>query len=121
MFFQQVLAVAALATAATAQTLNIPTRVGSIISLPSPSTISGSVDMGNREYDRGRACDTDADTGSDSAVFILNNGATLSNVIIGPNQLEGIHCKGACTLRNVWFRDVCEGKLSILKIQGGTV
>jgi hypothetical protein len=68
--------------------------------------------MGNREYDRGRPCDSDEDTGSDSAVFILENGATLSNVIIGKNQLEGIHCKGACTLKNVWFRDVCEGQYS---------
>jgi hypothetical protein len=48
---------------ASAQSLNIPTRVGSIVSLPSPSVISGSVDLGNREYDRGRACDNDDDTG----------------------------------------------------------
>ncbi|KAJ4404077.1 hypothetical protein N0V91_006187 [Didymella pomorum] len=96
------------------QTLNIPTRSGSIVSLASPSVISGSKDMGNKEYDRGRACDTDADTGSDSAVFILENGATLSNVIIGANQLEGVHCKGACTLKNVWFRDVCEDAISAL-------
>jgi hypothetical protein len=95
---------------AAGQTLNIPTRVGSIVSLASPSVITGTKDMGNKEYDRGRACDTDADTGSDSAVFILENGATLSNVIIGTNQLEGVHCKGACTLKNVWFRDVCEGE-----------
>ena len=47
-----------------AQTLNIPTRSGSIISLAAPSTISGSVDYGNKEFDRGRACDTDADTGA---------------------------------------------------------
>ena len=46
-----------------AQTLNIPSRVGSIVSLPSPSVIKGSVDLGNREYDRGRACDSDDDTG----------------------------------------------------------
>ena len=110
MHFQTTLVAAALATLASAQTLNIPTRVGSIISLAKPSTISGSVDLGNKEYDRGVACDTDADTGSDSAVFILNDGATLSNVIIGVKQLEGVHCKGACTLKNVWFRDVCEGK-----------
>lgn len=95
---------------AAAQTLNIPSRSGSIVSLSSPMTISGSRDFGNAEYDRGRECDTDEDTGSESAVFILENGATLSNVIIGPNQLEGVHCKGACTLRNVWFRNVCEGR-----------
>lgn len=100
---------AAVACLASAQTLNIPTRSGSIISLSAPSTISGSKDYANKEYDRGRDCDSDDDTGSDSAVFILENGATLSNVIIGARALEGVHCKGACTLKNVWFRDVCEG------------
>ena len=106
MRFEIVILSAAVGLAA-GQTLNIPSRVGSIVSLASPSVISGSKDMGNKEYDRGRPCDTDADTGSDSAVFILENGATLS---IGVNQLEGIHCKAACTLKNVWFRDVCEGE-----------
>ncbi|KAL3478346.1 pectate lyase [Aspergillus californicus] len=114
MFMRQIIPALALSSVALGQTLNIPTRVGSIISLASPSVISGSVDLGNREYDRGRECDTDADTGSDSAVFILKNGATLSNVIIGPNQLEGIHCEAACTLKNVWFRDVCEDAISAL-------
>lgn len=96
-----------------AQTLNIPTRSGSIVSLASPSVISGSKDFGNKEFDRGQACDSDEDTGSSNAVFILNDGATLSNVIIGANSLEGVHCKGACTLKNVWFRDVCEGQFCV--------
>lgn len=105
------LVLASICALGSAQTLNIPTRVGSIVTLSSPSSISGVKDFGNKEFDRGQACDTDADTGSDNAVFILENGATLSNVIIGANQLEGVHCKGACTLKNVWFRDVCEGKI----------
>jgi len=118
------LSLCALAGLSAAQTLKIPTRVGSIVSLSKPSTISGSFDGGNREFDRGRPCNSDDDTGSDSAVFILNNGAKLSNVIIGKNALEGVHCKGACTLTNVWFRDVCEDAISALGngdvlIQGG--
>jgi hypothetical protein len=124
MHFTQVQLAALVAAFASAQTLNIPSRVGNIVSLPSPSVISGSVDLGNREFDRGQPCDSDADTGSDSAVFILNDGATLSNVIIGANALEGVHCKGSCTVRNVWFRDVCEDAVSALGtgnvlIQGG--
>lgn len=110
MHFQQVIATLALATAASAQTLSIPARVGTVTSLPTPSTISGSIDLGNREYDRGRDCNNDDDTGDENAVFILKDGASLSNVIIGARQLEGIHCKGKCTLKNVWFRDVCEGE-----------
>ncbi|KAK7728620.1 hypothetical protein SLS57_002509 [Botryosphaeria dothidea] len=88
------------------------------------NTISGSKDFGNQEFDRGRACDSDDDTGSASAVFILKNGASISNVIIGADALEGVHCEGACTLTNVWFRDVCEDAISALGsgnvlIQGG--
>ncbi|KAK7429838.1 hypothetical protein QQZ08_003683 [Neonectria magnoliae] len=124
MHFQSALATLALATAASAQSLNIPARVGTVTSLPTPSTISGSIDLGNREYDRGRDCDNDEDTGGENAVFVLTDGAALSNVIIGARQLEGIHCKGRCTLTNVWFRDVCEDAISALGngnvlIQGG--
>jgi hypothetical protein len=117
MQFTAALAAAVLATVASAQTLNIPTRVGSIVSLPSTSNIAAgkSFDGGNKEYDlAGKTCDSDDDGGSTGAVFVLENGATLSNVIIGVNQLEGVHCKAACTLKNVWFRDVCEDAISIL-------
>jgi pectate lyase len=41
------------------------------------------------------------------------NGGSLSNVIIGPNQIEGIHCQGACTLTNVWWSEVCEDAFTI--------
>lgn len=112
-FFHVQLA-ALVAGLSSAQTLNIPTRVGSVVALAAPSTISGSVDFGNREFDRGRPCDSDEDTGSESAVFILQNGASISNVIIGGNALEGVHCLGACTLTNVWFRKVCEDAVSVL-------
>ncbi|KAL3425889.1 pectate lyase [Phlyctema vagabunda] len=121
----QIAAVSALfAALGSAQTLNIPTRSGSIVSLSAPSSISGVKDFGNKEFDRGRACNSDDDTGSASAVFILKNGATLSNVIIGANALEGVHCEGACTLKNVWFRDVCEDAITLkgtgtVLIQGG--
>ncbi|KAJ4379540.1 hypothetical protein N0V86_004721 [Didymella sp. IMI 355093] len=110
----QVQLAALVASIAAAQTLNIPSRVGEIVSLPEPSVITGSVDLGNAEFDRGQPCDSDEDTGSDNAVFILEDGASLSNVIIGADALEGVHCTGSCTLTNVWFRDVCEDAISVL-------
>lgn len=114
MHFSAAALTAIMATFAASQTLNIPTRVGSIVSLSVASPISGVRDMGNKEYDRGVTCN-DGPDGNDGIVFILDDGATLANVIIGVNQIEGVHCKGACTLTNVWFRDVCEGRfLSIL-------
>lgn len=53
-------------------------------------------------------CQGQTETGEKDAMFILENGATLSNVIIGAGQAEGVHCKGTCTLNNVWWADVCE-------------
>jgi hypothetical protein len=41
-------------------------------------------------------------------VFELAPGATLRNVIIGAPAADGIHCRGACTLENVWWQDVGE-------------
>lgn len=97
----QVALVALLASIASAQTLNIPTRAGAIVSLPSPSTITGSEDFGNKEFDRGQPCDSDEDTGSANAVFILEDGASIANVIIGADSLEGVHCLGMSALKVV--------------------
>ena len=57
---------------------------------------------------------TGQDEGGDSdAVFQIASGGTLKNVIIGTNQIEGVHCLGACTIQNVWWESVCEGKHQI--------
>lgn len=49
-------------------------------------------------------------------VFILEDGATLKNVIIhgGLNGSDGVHCKGNCTLENVHWEDVCEDAATML-------
>ncbi|KAK1657267.1 pectate lyase A [Colletotrichum godetiae] len=103
MFIFQIMSAAVLASLVAGQTLNIPSRSGSIISLTAPSVISGSRDFGNKEYDRGRSCNTDVETSGGHPVFVLENGAAISNVIIGAGQVR------ACTLKNVWFRQACEG------------
>ena len=51
--------------------------------------------------------------GDADAVFILENGAVLKNAIIGADQIEGVHCEGACTIQNVWWSNVCEDALSL--------
>jgi pectate lyase len=48
-----------------------------------------SFDGGMVMYDRGVSCTGQAEGGDSDAVFILEQGASLSNVIIGPNQIEG--------------------------------
>ncbi|KAH7021454.1 pectate lyase-domain-containing protein [Microdochium trichocladiopsis] len=72
-----------------------------------------SFDGGNVMFDRGVSCTGQEEGGSSDAVFILEKGASLSNVIIGPNQIEGVHCQGGCTLTNVWWDAVCEDAFSI--------
>lgn len=53
-------------------------------------------------------CKSQTELDEAAAVFILDPGATLKNVIIGAAQAEGVHCRGPCTLENVWWEDVCE-------------
>ncbi|KAH7350499.1 pectate lyase-domain-containing protein [Pyrenochaeta sp. MPI-SDFR-AT-0127] len=68
-----------------------------------------SFDGGMKQWDRSTStCSEQAEGGDADAVFLLQDGATLSNVIIGPNNGEGVHCLGTCTLNNVWWSDVCE-------------
>ncbi|KAF4627441.1 hypothetical protein G7Y89_g10714 [Cudoniella acicularis] len=57
--------------------------------------------------------------GDSGAVFQIENGGSLSHVIIGPNQIEGVHCQGACTLANVWWSAVCEDAFSIKNQDAG--
>ncbi|KIK59180.1 polysaccharide lyase family 3 protein [Collybiopsis luxurians FD-317 M1] len=70
-------------------------------------------------YDRGSgACKGQSEGGDSDAVFLLEEGATLSHVIIGANQAEGVHCLGSCTLDHVYFEDVCEDAITIKQSSG---
>ncbi|CAK4955934.1 unnamed protein product [Aphanomyces euteiches] len=68
-----------------------------------------------KTYERSNvACTGDTEGGKDTAVFWVETGGTLKNVIIGKNQAEGVHCEDhGCTIENVWWDDVCEDALSI--------
>ncbi|MFD4428125.1 pectate lyase [Nocardia sp. NPDC058497] len=41
-------------------------------------------------------------------IFILKDGATLKNLIIGAPAADGVHCLGSCTIQNVWWENVGE-------------
>lgn len=86
----------------------IPSSKGSI-TYKSAKSISGTFDGGLKTYGRGVSCTGQAEGGNKDAVFLLEDGAHLKNVIIGADQIEGIHCLGACTIENVWWKSVCEG------------
>lgn len=67
-----------------------------------------------KKYDRGSgACSGQTEGGEKDTVFVLEDGATLRNVIIGADQSEGVYCLGACNLEFVWFEDVCEDAISL--------
>jgi pectate lyase len=92
-------------------TFPIPSSKGSV-TLDEPKVISGNMtfDGGMKTYGRGVEC-TEGEGGDKDAVFWIQNGGTLKNVIIGSDQLEGVHCMGACTIENVWWEAVCEGTI----------
>ncbi|KAH9907757.1 pectate lyase-domain-containing protein [Xylariomycetidae sp. FL2044] len=75
-------------------------------------------DGGMVAYDRGVSC-TEGEGGDSDAVFQIENGGTLKNVIIGPNQIEGVHCQGSCTIENVWWSAVCEDAFSVKNQDAG--
>ncbi|OLN86496.1 putative pectate lyase F 3 [Colletotrichum chlorophyti] len=100
-------------------TKTLPQSSGAVAT-DEPIAVTGEFDGGMKLYDRSPAvCKDQSETGEKDAMFILEDGATLSNVIIGPGQAEGVHCKGSCTLINVWHSDVCEDAVT-LKQKSGT-
>ncbi|KAI8936468.1 hypothetical protein NX059_006874 [Plenodomus lindquistii] len=86
-----------------------------------PKEVSGTFDGGMKTYGRGASCSGQSEGGDSDAVFNLADGATLKNVIIGEDQIEGVHCQGSCTIENVWWAAVCEDALSFKKDGDGTV
>ncbi|KAH8746423.1 pectate lyase F [Diaporthe sp. PMI_573] len=80
-----------------------------------PITVkSGQVfDCGWARYDRGSGACGSGEGGDADAVFLVQAGGTLRNCIIGKNQMEGVHCLGACNLEFIWFEDVCEDAITI--------
>lgn len=78
-----------------------------------------SFDGGMFVYDRGVECTGQDEGGDSAAVFQIEEGGSLSNVIIGPNQIEGVHCQGACTLTNVWWSAVCEDAFTVKNQDAG--
>ncbi|KAG8919770.1 hypothetical protein FRC02_001386 [Tulasnella sp. 418] len=114
---------AVITAAPTGLTTALPASSG-YVAFATASVISGTFDGGMRRYDRAGSsgdCQGQSETGEDDAVFILQSGATIQNVIIGKAQAEGIHCRGPCTVKNVWWADVCEDAITIKQTGSGDV
>ncbi|KAM0287448.1 hypothetical protein ACHAQH_000401 [Verticillium albo-atrum] len=75
--------------------------------IPANAVFDGRMALFDRKGSPGD-CNGQKEQDEAAAVFILEPGATLRNAIIGPAQAEGVHCRGPCTIENVWWEDVCE-------------
>jgi hypothetical protein len=51
--------------------------------------------MGNREYERGRKCNSNSNTENSRACFIRKDDATIYKVIISVDQFKGVYYEGA--------------------------
>jgi pectate lyase len=118
--FAALLALASLARdavqAATVPTGEWPTSTGSVVSDKPIVVAAGTVYDGKMQtFDRSDiTCQGQKEGGAKQAMFLVEAGATLKNVIIGKNQMEGVHCDSHdCTIENVWWSDVCEDALTI--------
>ena len=101
-----------LPTASATKSLSAP------MTIKAGQTYDGLQKNGNKwiRFDRGRKglgdC-TKVEGGKNDAVFLLESGATLRNVILGANAVEHVHCIGeGCTVENVYWEDVCEDALT---------
>lgn len=107
-------------TAAAAAGGKLPASSGtSALSAVRTIAAGESFDGGMVMFDRGVSCTGQSEGDDSDAVFEIEEGGSLSNVIIGPNQIEGVHCFGSCSLNNVWWSAVCEDAFTIKEQDGG--
>jgi hypothetical protein len=82
--------------------------------------ITGTMDLGMKRYVAGSSLGDGSQSEGQKPLFMLANGATLQNVVIGNPGADGIHCAGSCTLKNVWWDDVGEDGLTLLGTSSST-
>lgn len=70
--------------------------------------VSGKLDGKLKRYAGAGALGGGGQDEGQDPLFLLADGATLENVILGAPAADGIHCEGSCTLHNVWWEDVGE-------------
>ncbi|MFI9152264.1 pectate lyase [Streptomyces sp. NPDC053367] len=70
--------------------------------------VSGTYDGGMKRFYGSGDLGSGDQSESQPPMFRLADGAVLQNVILGAPAADGVHCDGACTLKNVWWEDVGE-------------
>jgi hypothetical protein len=85
----------------------------SVLSAVKTIAAGESFDGGMVMYDRGVSCTGQSEGGGSDAVFLLEKGASISNVIIGPNQIE-VSDKMADGVQ--WWPRIFHGPYSLLSV-----
>ena len=92
--------------------------LGSPITVKAGQVFDGFKQNGGKwvRYERGRTGLGDCskvEGGKADAVFLLEKGAVLKNVVLGAKSVEHVHCEAqGCTVENVYWEDVCEDALT---------
>lgn len=79
--------------------------------------VSGTFDGGNRRYNLSGGSQSEGQP----AVFDIQDGGIIRNVVIGNLAADGIHCLGNCTIENVWWEDIGEDAATGLGAAGTTM
>src|SRR5688572_18521686 len=85
-----------------------PTPVGSPQAVGATIKVSGTRDGGMKRFYGTGDLGSGGQEEDQGPIFELADGATLKNVVLGAPAADGVHCKGSCTLSNVWWEDVGE-------------
>jgi len=92
---------------ATASLCAWPTATGTVM-VDATYNIGGSFDGKMQRFVGTGPLGTSGQSESQKPLFVLSDGATLQNVILGNPAADGVHCTGNCTLKNIWWEDVGE-------------
>lgn len=108
-----------------------PTPMGTAVNISATKTIAANTvydgkmalhnGSGSGDFAKDCSASGTASQGTTDPLFILEDGATIQNVIVGNHGADGIHCKGSCTVKNVWFPYVCDDEVTALSGSSGTV
>lgn len=79
-------------------------------------TVTGTYDGGGKRFQGWGGSQAEGQ----APLFTLADGATIKNVVIGDAAGDGIHCKGSCTIQNVWWEDVGEDAATMEKSAGSS-
>ncbi|MDQ0792703.1 hypothetical protein QFZ58_001191 [Streptomyces sp. B1I3] len=97
-----------------------PTANGSQ-AVSSTIKVSGTYDGGMKRLYGSGDLGSDGQDEDQPALIELADGATLQNVVLGAPAADGVHCSGACTIKNVWWEDVGEDAATFRGSSSSTV